>query len=210
MHAFARHPRPPVQTAQCFLVHCCLLRAGVAGGLDQPGFQARQRSLGRLAAVGAEEVDADHLGQLPAQARDLSSTFGPLLRLRPELVHQRVGFLRDHVVVGIACGIEQSAHLLVREPIDEPRLAQRRFAAAADDFLRQPSEILLRLLVHRQGIDRTLDGDRPHRLQPPPDLDPEIRGLWRQLINQKQPRRARRHRHALSRHLHDTSVSYIC
>src|SRR5262249_10697097 len=78
-------------------------------------------------------------------------------------------------------------YLLVAEPIDEVGLADHPFAAALLDLAQQPLEVLERLLARRQHIDRVLDRDRAETLQPPPDLDPQIGGLRRQLGNQEKP-----------------------
>jgi hypothetical protein len=130
-------------------------------------------------------------------------TVSPLLGLRRESVAERAGFLGDRLVIGIACGIEQRPYLLVSEPIDELRLAQCSFAAAADDLLHQPPEILLRMVAPWQGVYRTLDGYGAQGLESAPDLDAEICRLRRQLMDQQEPGWGRCA-------MHDTSVSERC
>ena len=206
VYALARDPRPSLQPAQRLLVtDHGFLPTEIERGLGQPCFKGHERSLGGLAAVGAEEVDLDDLGQLPAQPRELSLTLGPLIRLRGELIGESPGFTGDGVVVGVARRVEHGAYLLVGEPVDEARLAQRRFAAARDDLLHQPAEILLGLLAQRQSIHRALHRHGAHGLQPAPDLDAEIRRLRRQLMDQQQPRRPRCYGRLL---MHDTYVSF--
>ena len=93
-----------------------LLPTVVGLRLGKPGVQRGQPSLGRLPAIGAEEVDGDDLRELPAQARELSLTFGLLLRLPRELIGERGGFLGDRTIVRVARRIEQGARLLVESP----------------------------------------------------------------------------------------------
>ena len=52
------------------------------------------------------------------------------------------------------------------------------------DIAQKPLKILARLFVSRQGIDGISQRDSPDALQPPPDLDPQIGGFGRQLVNQ--------------------------
>ena len=79
------------------------------------------------------------------------------------------------------------AQLAVGQAFDQLRLADQRLAAAFDDLLGEPGEVLARLGVAGQRVDRVLHRHRAQRLQPPPHLDPRIGGLGRQLMNQQQP-----------------------
>ena len=90
-------------------------------------------------------------------------------------------------VVGVARLVEERPDLLVRKAVDQPRLADDGFAAAFDDLTQQPLEVLLGLLVHRQRVHRVLDRDRAEVLQPPPDLDAQICGLRRELMDEQKP-----------------------
>src|SRR5205807_6918213 len=97
--------------------------------------------------------------------------------------------LGDRLVISVARGAEHLLHLLVVQPLDEPRLDQRRIASALDDLAQDPVQVLLRLLARGQGIDRVLDSNSTELLQPPPDLDAEVARLGRNLMNEQEPPR---------------------
>ena len=124
-----------------------------------------------------------------AQPSDLHATLGDRVRLRIGAQRLRQGaHVLGHVfVVGVARLVEERPDLLVRKAVDQPRLADHRFAAAFDDLTQQPLEVLLGLLVHRQRVHRVLDRDRAEVLQPPPDLDAQICGLRRKLMDEQKP-----------------------
>ena len=91
------------------------------------------------------------------------------------------------MIVGVTRLPEQLSDLLIRGPVDEPSLADHGLATSFDDLTPQPGEVLLCLGGRRQQVDRVLHRDRAQRLEPPPDLDAQIGGLRRQLMNQQQP-----------------------
>ena len=91
------------------------------------------------------------------------------------------------MIVGVARLPEQLPNLAIREPVDEPGLADHGLTAPFDDLAPQPGEVLLRLGGRRQDVDRVLHRDRAQGLEPAPDLDAQIGGLRRQLMDQQQP-----------------------
>ena len=157
--------------------------------LREPSFELGDQPLGRHAAARFEEVDRRDLSEPLAQPDDLRVRLGVQLLRRGRVEPCRKGacLLGDGAVVFIARRIEESPRLRIRKALDELRLADHRLAAALDDFLEQPPEILLRLGVRRQRVDRAFHRDRADVLQSPPDLHSEIGGLGRQLVNEEQP-----------------------
>ena len=157
--------------------------------LPQRLCEAGDQPVGGFAAIGAEEIERRDLSLPDAEAGQLRPRLRPLLRagLAPQPGGQRAGFLGERLVVLVARRVEQAAHLLVGQAVDQPRLADHGFAAALGDLPQQPGEILLGLLAGRQGIDGILDRDRADALQAPPHLDPQIGRLGRDLVHQQQP-----------------------
>src|SRR5262249_166307 len=105
---------------------------------------------------------------------------------RSDFANARASF--DYLgVVGVASGIEQRPHLLVRKAVDQARFAEKCFSATFDDLAQEPLEILLRLLIHRQHVHCILDRNGAEVLQPAPDLDAQICRLCRQLMDKQKP-----------------------
>ena len=154
-------------------------------GFLQPG----EQPIGGLAAVGAEEVDGHDLGLPGLEAREPGPRLGALLRrgFAAQPRGDAACLLGKCVIVLVARRAEHGAHLLVLQAVDEPRLADHRLAAAIGDLVREPGEILLRLLAGRQRVDRVLDRDRTDALQAAPHLDAQIGRLGRDLVDQQQP-----------------------
>ena len=194
LHALPRHPYATLQSGW----RVCRARPGVRSFchglvlLLQAGFQARYQALRRFALVGAEEVDGDDGVELLAQPRRLAGDLGQ--RVVGQVVAEAARHLarlgRDAPVVLVTRRIEQRLQLAIGQPVDQGRLADDRLAAALDDLLGEPGEVLARLGIGRQRVDGALHRDRAQRLQPPPDLHPRIGGLGRQLMDQQQPARA--------------------
>jgi hypothetical protein len=156
--------------------------------------ESREEAFRRCAPFGAEEIDGDDRVELLAQPRGLACELGqrvvgqPIIGLvfgktRRELAR----FSGDARVVLVARRIEQGLQLAVGQAVDERRLADNRLAAALDDLLGEPGEVLARLGIRRKRVHGAFHRHRAQRLQPPPHLHPRIGGLGRQLMDQQQP-----------------------
>ncbi len=166
----------------CFACHWLIL--------VQLSFKASEQLFRCFAPDGAEEIDGGNLGEPLAQSSDLCTKLGcriGSLCLAAQRLREALCLLGQLRVIGVSRSIEQRAHLLVGEPVDQAGFADECFAASFADLAQQPFEILLRLLVHRQRVHGILDRDRADVLQPAPDLDAQIGRLGRQLMNQQQP-----------------------
>ena len=174
-------------------------RSGVAGLGRSPVrrdalCQAGDESFDHSAARGAEEVDSCDLLETSAKARERdvhgrAHLVGERARAgRHRLVDEpsHVGGKRPIVLFPRAQ--EHATDLLIGEAVDEPRLAEGRFAALLVDLPEHPLEVLARLVRARQEIDRVLERDGAQRLQAAPDLDPQIGRLGRQLVDEQEPR----------------------
>ena len=191
LHALARHPDAVLQSGGRVggALAVGSLCAHVAVLSLQAGLEARDHAFGRLAAVGAEEVDGHDRVELLAQPRRLARDLAQ--RAVGQVVGEAGGELarldHDALVVLVARRVEQRLQLAVGQAFDQRRLADDRLAAALDDLLGEPGEVLARLGVGRQRIDGALHRHRAQRLQAPPHLHPRIGGLGRQLVDQQQP-----------------------
>ena len=134
---------------------------------------------------------------------------GIRLRGRGQVLAQRIGqrpgVLDEHIIVCFPRRVEQGANLLIGQAIDQAGLADHGLAAAFTDLFQHPLKILLRLLIRGQRIDRVFDRHGAERLQAAPDLDAQIGGLRRDLVDQQQPAVPRR---GGVRQFHSASVSF--
>src|SRR5215472_1219266 len=188
MDALAGHPHTAAE-----------IRGSLAGGgrpsgglrhlLLQPGFDPGDETIDALAPLGAEEVDGNDLGLAFLQPGELGLDLTSLFLCHPatQSLGESLDVLGEGGIVLVPRRIEERAHFSIRKPVDEPRLADQGFAAFRQDLLQQPVEILLALLAGGERIDRVLDCDRAQGLEPAPDLDAEIGGLGRELVDQEQP-----------------------
>src|SRR5262249_66797 len=124
-----------------------------------------------------------------AQSSDLGTKLASRLGagLAAQNLCNRLRLLGQFRVIGVTRPIEERAHLLVGEAVDQAGFAEERFAASFPDLAQQPFEILLGLVVHWQRMHGILHGDRANVLQATPDLYPQISGLGRQLMNEQEP-----------------------
>ena len=83
--------------------------------------------------------------------------------------------------------MKQGLDLLIREAVDEARLAERGLASLLSDLSKKPLEIFVRTVAPWKDIDRVLDGDRAETLQASADLHAEIVRLGRDLVNEDEP-----------------------
>ena len=194
MHALPRDPGSVAQRCKRFCLRVDFLVPHHGLILGQPRLQFFERSFSGFAADSTKEVDLGDLGEALTQPCGLRATFIDrfLLQLGTQRLGHSAGVPGDLLVVGIAGLIEQLADLIIRKPVDEAGLAQERLTATFDDLAQQPFEILLGPFAHGERMHGILDRDRADPLQPAPDLDPEIGGLRRQLVDQQQPTQAQR------------------
>ena len=182
----ARHPGPALELAEASPSCRRRLRESL---LVQPALELEEEPFSRLAAVGTEEVDRGDLGEPRLQARELRLRLRAPLRQR--IVAERRGdgaeLLGEFLVILITRSVEQGPNLLIGEALDEPGLADDRLAAALHDLAQEPLEVLLRLGRRGERVDGVLDRDGADALEPPPDLDPQVGGLGRQLVDQQEP-----------------------
>src|SRR5262249_55515395 len=82
---------------------------------------------------------------------------------------------------------EHCAELVVADALDETRLAHRSGTAMPLHLADHPLEVLAARFVVRQRVDRVLDGDRSHALQPPPDLHTQVGRMGGKTVDQEQP-----------------------
>ena len=151
-----------------FLRH---LRSFSVAGLKS--LQLGYRRVRSLSSRGPEMVECRNVAQPALESRDLRDR----LDLLGGAGHRRV--------LGVPRGPEQRFDLRIRESIHECRATDRGFAAPGRDFLAKPLEVLARLGAEGQGIHGVLDRDGTQSLQAPPNLDPEIVGLRRELMEQQ-------------------------
>ena len=137
-----------------------------------------------------ETISARRLRRRAAWAR--KSLIRLRLQLGPHPLGERTHLLGDVRVVSVARLIEKLADVLISQPVDQAGLAEKGLTAAFDDLAQQPLKILLRPFAHRQCMHGVLHRDRADPLQPPPDLDPQIGGLGRKLVNEQQPAQGQR------------------
>ena len=90
-------------------------------------------------------------------------------------------------VVRVSRRSEQRLDLRVIEPIDEHCLEQRRFAPRGHELTQHPLEVLPRTARPGQDIDGVLQRHGANASEAAPHLDPEVTGLWRELMDQHQP-----------------------
>ena len=125
------------------------------------------------------------------QPRQLGLQLGTAVVGEIVLARQLAGELArlpgDLQVVRVASGAEHLPDLLVGESLHESRLDQRGVAATLHDVSQDPVQVLVRLFVRGEGVDGVLDADRAEALEPPPDLDPEVVRLGRNLVDEEQP-----------------------
>src|SRR5215470_14583206 len=107
-----------------------------------------------------------------------------LLADRPS---QSVQFRSDLRVLLIPRLIECSAYLRVSGPFDRAGAKDGRLAARRLDLLLEPLEILVRLFVEGEDVDRILDRHGAEPLQLAPDADAQVGRLRRQLVDQEDP-----------------------
>jgi hypothetical protein len=97
------------------------------------------------------------------------------------------GVLGELGIVRVAGGVEQRHHRGVAQPLDEVRGEHRRLAPLLDDLPRDPVKVLPRGVAHRQRVDGVLEGHCAERLQPAPDLHPEVVRLRGDLVDEQEP-----------------------
>ena len=194
LHALARHPYAPLQPGRRVCRDRSAVRSFCHGLvlLLQAGFQARDQTLRRFARRRRRRSRWRRRHRAACAAAPSGSRSRPA-HCRAASSPRRLASSRASAamrcVVLVTRRIEQRLQLAIGQPVDQGRLADDRLAAALDDLLGKPGEVLARLDVRRQRIDRALHRDRAQRLQAAPDLDPRIGGLGRQLMDQQQPGR---------------------
>ena len=168
----------PVRVTQ---VAPCTRVAAAGGGRGRRPPGVGQRVLGAGAPRGAEEVDPPRLLQPAPEPRQL------LLR-GVAARRQRACVPLDRRVFRVPLGPEHGLDLLVGGARQHRPAAEGGLAALRPDLANQPLEVLPGVLPARQQVDRVLERHGAHPLQPAADLDPEIVGLGRDLVDEQEPR----------------------
>ena len=149
-------------------------------------------------ARGPEEVDGHHLGQPLAQAEERRPrALGPACPRRRRDAPcraDRARLPRQRGVVGVARRREERLDRPRPKPLHEARLADGASPPPRDDLPAHPLEVLEGLLAARQDVHGVLDGDRAQALQTSADLDAQVAGLGRDLVDEEEPARPGRPR----------------
>src|SRR5439155_1692784 len=116
-----------------------------------------------LAARSAEEVDLGDDGETLPEAGHVRLGPEAPIAAAPTL-GDGPSFVSDLPVVRLAGGIEECLDMVVRQPFDEPRFADRGVAATLHDLTLEPLEVLLGLVGPGRHVHRVLDGHRPQEL----------------------------------------------
>ena len=188
MNAAARDPGFVLQVGGALLRHVDLLLLR-GQWLREPGLDVGQKPFDRQSAGRAEKIDFADLREPAPQLDDLELELRVLAASAAAFQsgRQDAQLLGELPVIGVTRAVEQAAHLLVAQAIDQTGFADHALAAAVLDLAQEPLEILARLLAGRQHVDRILDRHGAKALQPAPDLDPQIGWFGRQLMDQQQP-----------------------
>ena len=190
----------PVRVTQVRPLSSPRPRSAAAGSAGGASFSRSRPSSSRRSPSAASRPSAPKKSIAVIWAsralRRASCAFASARRSGGAIVAERRGegaeLLGELLVILVARSVEQGPDLLVGEALDEPGLADDRLAAALHDLAQEPLEVLLRLGRRGQRVDGVLDRDRADALEPPPDLDPQVGGLGRQLMDQQQPARGGR------------------
>ena len=181
VHAFARHPGPPVQFAQCIRVARCCSERSSAGRLGEPRLELGQQPFERPRADLAPKKS---IPTTWASCRSCSRASCLFTSARFSAAAPRRARRRS---LAPPWRWRRSPRRAPDRTVRVPRWSERPSMKRASHSMAspppseisrtQPLEILLGLLVRRQRVDRVLHGDRAQGLQPAPDLDAEIGGL---------------------------------
>jgi hypothetical protein len=90
-------------------------------------------------------------------------------------------------VLAVALDREHAFELSHGDPLYEGRFTHRGLAPVGGDLPPQPAKILDRLGAGGQEVDRVLERHRADALETAADLDPEIVGLGRDLVDEEEP-----------------------
>ncbi len=143
--------------------------------------QFRQRRLGVLTTMSAEEIQSADLFHPFLQARNIGAAGRPRIQ-------QTARGLRDLVIIRISRGIEQRADVQVGLANQQPGLDEGGFAAIFRDLGQKLPERRLTLGRARQDVDGIFERNGANRLQSPPDFHPQIGRLRGKLMQKGKPK----------------------